>query len=160
MSPVTEATALIARFIMALDDHDWPGVTACLGDTVRRDYSSLTGAPPDEIAGPDLVAEWEGALRGLDAHQHLLGPPAVQMDSSSDTARAATHVVGTHVLEGDSGSPWVVGGTYRFVLRSAGDRWRIIGLTLDTRWQTGDGALLQRAARGAGASSTDAVDAR
>jgi SnoaL-like domain len=136
----------LARCFLALDDHDWDGVTACLGERVRRDYTSLFGGEPDEPAGPDLVAEWRGVLTGLDSHQHLLGAPLVTVDG--DEARAAAHVVGTHILDGDPGSPWVVGGTYRFALRRDGGRWRIVGLTLDTRWQTGDGGLLERARSG------------
>ena len=141
MNSVLEA---LARFVLALDDHDWDGVTASLAETVRRDYTSLFGGEPDEISGPALVAEWKGVLLGLDAHQHLLGTPAV--DVEDDRAQAAVHVVGTHVLAGDRGSPWVVGGTYRFTLRRLDGRWRIAAVTLDTRWQTGDSALLQRAA--------------
>jgi hypothetical protein len=41
---------------------------------------------------------------------------------------------------------WVVGGTYRFVLRRDGERWRIVELKRDTRWQTGDSGVLARAA--------------
>jgi SnoaL-like domain len=134
----------LARFVLALDDHDWEEVTSCLAETVRRDYQSLFGAEPDEISGPALVAEWKSAISGLTAHQHLLGPPVVSVEG--DEARAAAHVVGTHVLDGDLGSPWVVGGTYRFELRRVAGRWRIAAVTLDTRWQTGDGAILERAA--------------
>ncbi len=54
------------------------------------------------------------------------------------------------MLDGDPGSPWAVGGTYRFGLRRLAGRWRIAAITLDTRWQNGDGALLQRAAAQAG----------
>jgi SnoaL-like domain len=136
----------VAFCLLALDDHDWDGVTHCLGETVKRDYSSLFGTEPDEPAGPDLVAEWRGVLSGLDAHQHLLGPPVVEEEG--DEARAAAHVVGTHVLDGDPGSPWVVGGTYRFVLRRDAGGWRIVALTLDTRWETGDRRLLDRAGSG------------
>lgn len=143
MNPVADT---IARFILALDDHDWGGVTSCLSETVRRDYSSLFDREPDEISGPALAAEWKSVLTGLDAHQHLLGPPVVTIDG--DEARAAAHVIGTHVLEGDPGSPWVVGGTYRFVLRRLEGRWRIAALTLDTRWETGDSAVLERAGAG------------
>jgi hypothetical protein len=159
MTPVAD---LIARFALALDDRDWDAVTRCLAGTVRRDYQSLTGVAPDDIAGPDLVAEWRAALTGLDGHQHLLGLPVVDVHGDGDgerdadshgereregvQAHAAVHVVGTHILDGDPGSPWVVGGTYRFALRGDGDGWRITALTLDTRWQTGDGALLARAA--------------
>jgi hypothetical protein len=141
MSSVTDA---LARFVLAIDDHDWDGVTAALAETVRRDYTSLFGGEADEISGPALAAEWRGVLTGLDAHQHLLGPPVV--DVAGDEARAAVHVVGTHVADGHPGSPWVVGGTYRFVLRRLEARWRIVAITLDTRWQTGDSAVLQRAA--------------
>ncbi len=120
-----------------------------LADTVRRDYRSLTGAEPDDIAGPDLVAEWRAALSGLDAHQHLLGLPVIDVDAD-DRAHASVHVVGTHILDDDLGSPWVVGGTYRIELRRVADGWRITALTLDTRWQTGDGDLLARAAARSG----------
>ena len=141
MSSVSDA---LARFMLALDDHDREGVTAALGETVRRDYTSLFGGEPDEIAGPALAAEWRGVLAGLDGHQHLLGLPAV--DVEGDEARAAVPVIGTHVLDGDPGSPWVVGGTYRFALRRLSGRWRIVAITLDARWQTGDAGVLQRAA--------------
>ena len=141
MSSVAEA---LARFVIALDDHDWDGVTAALGETVGRDYTSLFGGEPDVVAGPALASEWRGVLAGLDGHQHLLGMPRV--DIEDDEARVAVHVIGTHVLEGDPGSPWVVGGTYRFALRRLDGRWRIVAITLDTRWQTGDAAILQRAA--------------
>jgi SnoaL-like domain len=140
----SSVTDTLARFVLALDDHEWEDVTSCLGETVRRDYQSLFGAEPDDISGPALVAEWKRAISGLDAHQHLLGPPVVTVEG--DAARAAAHVIGTHVLDGDPGSPWVVGGTYRFELRRVDGCWRIMALTLDTRWQTGDKAVLERAA--------------
>ena len=141
---MTSVSDAIARFMLALDDHDWDGVTAALGKTVRRDYTSLFGGEPDVIAGPALAAEWRGVLAGLDGHQHMLGMPAV--DVEDDEARAAVPVIGTHVLDDDPGSPWVVGGTYRFALRPVDGRWRIVAITLDTRWQTGDAGVLQRAA--------------
>jgi hypothetical protein len=145
---------VVARMFVALDDHDWESVIRCLAPTVHRDYSSLTGADPDDIDGPDLVAEWRAAIGGLDAHQHLLGLPVVDVpddavpdgDGTGEAARASVPVVGTHVLAGDPGSPWVVGGTYRMSLRRIEDLWRITAITLDTRWQTGDRTLLERAA--------------
>jgi SnoaL-like domain len=141
MSRVAET---LARFALAIDDHDWDGVTTALAETVHRDYTSLFGGEPDDISGPALAAEWKSAITGLDAHQHLLGTPVVEVED--DEAEASVHVLATHVLDGDPGSPWVVGGTYRFVLRRLDGRWRIVTLTLDTRFQTGDSAVLQRAA--------------
>ena len=47
------AAVYIAGFALAIDDHDWAGVTSCLADIVRRDYHSLTGAAPDDIARDD-----------------------------------------------------------------------------------------------------------
>jgi SnoaL-like domain len=91
-----------------------------------------------------LVGEWRDLLTGLDSHQHLTGPAVV--DLNGEEASADVHVVGTHVLEGHPGSPWVVGGTYRFGLRRLDERWRIAAIKLDTRWQTGDAAILERAA--------------
>jgi SnoaL-like domain len=139
-----EAADAVARFLLALDDHLWGRVEAALDETVQRDYTSLFGGEPDAIAGPDLVAEWRALLTSLDSHQHLTGPVVVESDG--EEASGQVHVIGTHVLEGDPGSPWVVGGTYRFTLRRREERWRIAAIKLDTRWQTGDAAILERAA--------------
>lgn len=141
---MNEVEDALARFLLALDDHDWETVTASLAGTVRRDYSSLTGAAPDELAGSALAGEWRDALTRLDSHQHLLGLPAV--DLGDDGARVSVPVVATHVLEGDPGSPWTVGGTYRMGLRRSAGRWRITELTLEVRWQSGAPDLLARAA--------------
>jgi hypothetical protein len=139
-----EVADAVARFLLALDDHEWDRVEAALDETVRRDYSSLFGGEPEAIAGSALVAEWRAMLTALDSHQHLTGSAVVDLDG--DEASADVHVVGTHVLDGDPGSPWVVGGTYRFKFRRREERWRIAAIRLDTRWQTGDAALLERAA--------------
>jgi hypothetical protein len=138
-----EITDAVARFLLALDDHQWDRVEAALDETVIRDYTSLFDGEPDAIAGSALVAEWRELLTGLDAHQHLTGP--VVVDLGGEEASADVHVVGTHVREGDPGSPWIVGGTYRFTLRRREERWRIAAIKLDTRWQTGDAAILERA---------------
>jgi SnoaL-like domain len=138
-----EVAEAVVRFLLALDDHRWGRVEAALDETVSRDYTSLFGGEPDAIAGSALVAEWRAVLTGLDAHQHLTGPAVVELND--DEASADVHVVATHVLDGDPGSPWVIGGTYRLALRHREGHWRIAAIKLDTRWQTGDAAILERA---------------
>jgi hypothetical protein len=133
-----EVADAVARFLLALDDHEWGRVEAALDETVNR------GGEPDAIAGSALVAEWRKFVTGLDSHQHLTGPVVVELDGVE--ASADVHVIATHVLEGDPGSPWVVGGTYRFTFRRREERWRIAAIRLDTRWQTGDAAILERGA--------------
>jgi hypothetical protein len=139
-----EVADAVARFLLALDDHRWEQVEAALEETVNRDYTSLFGGGPEAIAGSALVAEWRGLLTALDSHQHLTGPAVVEIDG--EEASGDVHVVATHVLEGDPDSPWVVGGTYRFALRRREEGWRIAAIKLDTRWQTGNAAILERAA--------------
>ena len=106
---MNQVTDTIARFVLALDDRDWEGVTSYLGETVRRDYTSLFGGEADEIAGPALVAEWRGVLTGLDAHQHLLGPPAVTVDGDEaaqpPTSSARTCSTATPAVPGWSAAP-------------------------------------------------------
>jgi hypothetical protein len=139
-----EVADAVARFLLALDDHRWGQVEAALDETISRDYTSLFGGEPDTIAGAALVAEWREFVTGLDSHQHLTGPAVI--DLSGEAASADVQVVATHVLDGDAGSPWVVGGTYRFTFRRREGRWRIAAIKLDTRWQTGDAAILERGA--------------
>jgi hypothetical protein len=139
-----EVADTVARFLLAVDDHQWGRVEAALDETVSRDYSSLFGGEPDAISGSALAAEWRDLLTGLDSHQHLAGPAVV--DLSGEEASADVHILATHVRDGDPGSPWVVGGTYRFAFRHREERWRIAAIKLDARWQTGDAAILERAA--------------
>jgi hypothetical protein len=139
-----EVAEAVGRFLLAVDDHQWGRVEAALDETVSRDYSSLFGGEPDAVAGSVLVAEWRESLTGLDSHQHLTGP--VVVDLNGKEASADVHVLATHVLAGDPGSPWVVGGTYRLAFRHREGRWRIDAIKLDARWQTGDAAILERAA--------------
>jgi hypothetical protein len=112
MSSVSEA---LARFVLALDDHDWDGVAAALGETVQRDYTSLFGGEPDEIAGPALAAEWRGVLAGLDAHQHLLGPPVVEIHDGEARAGRPRH--GHACARGRPRQP--VGGRRHLPVRTA-----------------------------------------
>jgi SnoaL-like domain len=135
-----EVADAVARFLLALDDHHWGQVEAALDETVNRDYSALFGGQREAFTGSALVAEWRELLTGLDAHQHLTGPAVVEVNGVE--ASADVHVVATHVLEGNPGSPWVVGGTYRFALRRREGHWRIAAIKLDTRWQTGNAGIL------------------
>ena len=57
----------LAFCLLALDDHDWGGVTSCLGETVRRDYSSLFGNEPEDLPGSQLAAEWKSTISALDS---------------------------------------------------------------------------------------------
>ena len=94
----------------------------------------------DEVA---LAAEWRDLLTGLDAHQHLTGPPVVDVDG--DESSVDVHVVGAHVLEGDPAARgWSAApiDSPSAVARALAHRRR----QADTPWQTGDSAVLERAA--------------
>lgn len=129
----------VARFFRAVDRRDWAAVRAGLADEVATDYSSLFGTDPEQVAGDDLVAQWQGMLPGFDSTQHFLGPLV-----AGDDGTLECNVRGYHHLGEET---WMVAGWY--VLTVAGDG-RLAGITLHASYETGDRGLVEKASARAG----------
>jgi SnoaL-like domain len=77
----------------------------------------------------------------LDATQHLITGVLPEIDG--DTATVVASLMAVHRRSNATGgSLWTVGGTYRFGLRRAGDRWLIDGLSLRVAWVDGNQGVI------------------
>lgn len=133
MSP---ADAVVA-FFHAVDDRDWTALRAGFGDELDIDYSSLFGGGPEHLTAGALIERWQGLLPGFDATQHFLGPLLVTGDRVECNVRAYHHL---------GGRTWMVAGRYTLAL----DGTRISGIVLHTKYEDGDRALTEEAAKRAG----------
>lgn len=134
-----------ARFLKAIDARDWAGVRAEMAPEVYTDYQNLFGAAPGVAPADGIVQQWKTLLGPLDATQHLLGTPAVHVDG--DRATLDVSVRGYHYAHGiEGGDEWMVAGQYNTVFERTKAGWKLTSLRLDTHAQTGNRALLGKAA--------------
>ena len=125
MSPDHAAiAAVIQRYFDALDEKDYARLDQVFtADAVLR-YSL------DESTGPEaslaqLLARMRPFNEGFRFTQHHSGPPAVEVEG--DTASARTNLRALHVQQGRDGrrSSWTVAGVYRDRLVRTPQGWRI-----------------------------------
>jgi len=137
-----EITDILHRYAHALDARDWELLRTCFTEDAVADYLDLGGVNEGVQA---IVSLCRGALKGLDASQHLIGSPLVELDG--DSAKATCYLQAQHVFRGlPEGDHYLVGGTYvdRVVRTPAG--WRIAHRTLHTTWTHGNPDVFAAAA--------------
>lgn len=124
------------------DRHDWPRVRAAFADRVTLDYTSLWGGEPATLAADEVIAQWSSFLPGFDRTLHLVtNHTIVATDEDGATAEAdfqATHRIGTDM--------WVLMGHYRYELVKVAGDWKVQAMTMDWTHETGDRALVAKAA--------------
>lgn len=133
MSARDDIAQLVSDLGLLVDARDWAALQALFTDAVDVDYTSLDGGEPQRVPPADLVSGWKQMLEPLAATHHLIANHSVTVEG--DGATVATNVTATHVPH--DGEHWVVGGRYDARARSVDGRWRIAGLTLTVKWQTG-----------------------
>lgn len=138
MSARGDIAQLVSDMGLLVDARGWAGLQGLFTNQVDVDYTSLNGGEPQCVPAADLVDGWRQLLEPLAATQHLIANHSVTLDG--DAATVATNVTATHVPH--DGEHWVVGGRYDARARIVDGRWRIAGLTLTVKWQTGSQNIL------------------
>lgn len=134
----------ISRYGRFIDDRDWTALASFLAETIELDFTSLWGGEPETVPGTEVVARWRDMSERLDATQHLI--TGVLPVINGDTATVVASLMAVHRRVNATGGPlWTVGGTYRFGLRRAADRWVIHALSLRVAWVDGNQAVISGA---------------
>ena len=143
-NPSQSALNTFSRLLLAIDARQWREVRTEMADMVFTDYQNLFGAPPAEAPADTIVAQWTALLGPLDATQHVLGAPAVEV--AGDEASIVVSVRGYHYAHGlPDGDEWLVAGQYHARLRRIDNAWKLTHLRLDTHAQSGNRGLLAQA---------------
>ena len=137
---------VVNRVGYCVDTGDWDTLRACFADTLRADYTSLTGGEPTDVRADDLIAGWRQVITALHGMQHLIGGHLVNVEG--DRAECRAQVQATHVY--DDGDPatenrWVCAGHYCYTLARLNDLWQINGATFTLVWEAGDRKVIERA---------------
>jgi hypothetical protein len=127
-----------------IDAKRWDELKKLYAEEVSTDYTSLFGGTPVKQTGGALIEGWKAALAKVATH-HQLGPITVKLADGRATADCQVRAL--HRADGaPGGTDWEVLAHYVFELsRSSDGPWRIHGMTVLTRIQTGNTKLLQEA---------------
>jgi hypothetical protein len=138
---VRETVTLVTHEI---DAKRWDELRRLYAEEVATDYTSLFGGTPVKQPGGALIDGWKAALAKVATH-HQLGPITVKL--ADGRATAGCQVRALHRADGaPGGTDWEVLAHYVFELsRSSDGAWKIHGMTVLTRLQTGNTKLLQEA---------------
>jgi hypothetical protein len=132
---------IVTRYGRLIDDRDWEGLGRLFADDVALDFTSLWGGEAEEVTRTELVRRWREMGESLDATQHVITGVLSELDG--ERAVVITNLIATHRRSTATGGPlWVVGGVYRFGLRTVGDGWVIDELALRASWVEGNQAVV------------------
>ena len=144
----TEITRRLYEYAYGIDLRDWELYRSIFADGVTADFSSYNGREVRTVSADDWVAGLLPLFTGLDATQHSMSNPLVDVDG--DRARCRMYMQAAHFLNDWPDPEFTIGGYYDDQLVLTDDGWRITAVTLTVWWRRGDEALMAAAAeRGA-----------
>ena len=135
-------TRRVYEYAYGIDTRDWSLYRSLFTDQISMDFSSYNGNPPAQLAADDWVANCKLLFTGLDATQHVMSNPLV--DLSGGEARCRMYMQAEHFLITDQGdNSYVLGGYYDDVLVETDAGWRVQAVTLNVMWHRGNRHIMQ-----------------
>ena len=98
------------EYAISIDTRDWDLHRSIFTDRIEMDFSSYSGAPGSSMAADDWVEGLKPLFTGLDATQHVMTNPIV--DVHADQAELKMYMKAEHFLNNDAGSfDFALGGS-------------------------------------------------
>jgi hypothetical protein len=138
-------TRKVYEYAYGIDTRDWDLYRNIFAETVTADFSSYDGNPCITMSADEWLSGVKPLFTGLDATQHTMSNPLVDIDG--DSARCRVYMQAAHFLEDWPAPEFTIGGYYDDRLVRISDEWRIMAVTLTVWWRRGDEALMAEAAQ-------------
>jgi 3-phenylpropionate/cinnamic acid dioxygenase small subunit len=147
--PMSDGQSEIVRrlyeYALGIDTRDWALYRSIFTEELAIDFSSFDGRPAARMPADDWVAACSLVFTGLDATQHVMSNPIVDLDG--DRARCRMYMKAEHFLKNDQGDDaFALGGYYDDRLIRSAEGWRIESVTLNVFWNRGNRHIMQLAA--------------
>ncbi|MEM9037251.1 MAG: nuclear transport factor 2 family protein [Actinomycetota bacterium] len=137
-------TRTVYEYAYGIDTRDWPRYRDVFTDEIHMDFSSYNERPASTMSADAWMANAKVLFTGLDATQHTMSNPLVDVDG--DSARCRMYMQAAHFLTDWPNPEFTIGGYYDDQLVRTDDGWRISAVTLTVWWRRGDAALMVEAA--------------
>lgn len=137
-------TDTVYRYAWGIDTRDWALYRSIFADRVAIDFTSYNPTSvAAEMAADDWVANLIPLFTGLDATQHTMTNPLVDIDG--DTARCRMYMQAVHMFTEDPDPEFTIGGYYDDQLVRTTNGWRLNAVTLTVTWRRGNPDIMRRA---------------
>ena len=141
-----EITTRRYQYAQGIDTRDFALLRSIFVDEITMDFEDYSGLPAETLKADDWVRACQTLISGLDATQHVMSNPIVEVNA--DTATCRMYMKAEHFLNNDRGSfDYTLGGYYVDTLRRVDERWLITGVTLKILWHRGNRHIMDLAAR-------------
>lgn len=135
----SEIERVMLSFGRALDTGDWPLYRSCFADRIRVDFERLTGFPEIEIDA-DSWTRFAALALGQVRRHHQYSNFSARIQG--DEAVAVIYMVARHFRMTDRGaSENTQYGWYENSFSRQGGQWRIVRLSHQFQWVSGNDAL-------------------
>lgn len=133
-------TRLRYTYAFGIDTRDYELFRSVFTDEVTMDFSSYNGQPGTTLAADDWVTGVRNLFDSLDATQHSMTNPLVDVASDGRSARQRMAMQAAHFLDGVE---FTIGGWYNDRAVRVGDAWKLQAVTLNVTWRRGDESIMQ-----------------
>jgi len=141
-------------YATGIDTRDWSLYRSIFLDEVEMDFSSWDGIPAHRIRADELTANIEVYFAGLDATQHSMTNPRV--DIQGDRATCTMYMQAAHFLgESPAAAEFTIGGYYTDQLVKTATGWKLGGVKLTVLWERGNKEIMEDAFRLGSTSGDD-----
>lgn len=132
------------RYAYGIDTRDWDLYRSIFLDEITMDFSSYSGAPGLTQSADDWVAGCQLLFEGLDATQHQMSNPLVEISGAQ--ARLRMYVQAEHfLLNSSGGDSFALGGYYDDQLVRTDFGWKLSAVTIKVLWNRGNRHIMQLA---------------
>lgn len=143
----TAVTRRLYEYAYGIDTRDWTLYRSIFTDQIDMDFSSYSGEAAKTFTADDWVRGVQPLFEGLDATQHSLSNPLI--DVEGNRARCRMYMQAEHFLtQGQGDSSYAIGGYYDDQLIRTDMGWRISAVTLNVLWHRGNKHIMSLAVQG------------
>lgn len=137
-------TRKVYEYAYGIDTRDWALYRSIFTDEVHMTFTSYNGNPPADMSADDWVSGVKVLFTGLDATQHCMSNPLVEVDGHN--ARCRMYMQAAHFFVTDQGdNEYTLGGYYDDKLVHTADGWKVSAVTLNVLWHRGNRHIMELA---------------
>ena len=140
-------TRLRYQYAFGIDTRDFALLRSIFTDEIHMDFSSYNGRAAATVPADEWVAGCAKLFNGLDATQHSMTNPLVDVDEGARHATQRMAMQAAHFLDGIE---FTIGGWYHDSLMRVEGSWRITAVTLNVTWRRGDESIMAAAVERSG----------
>lgn len=144
--PRIDIAETVYRFAYGIDRRDWAtyrDVFVAPPGSIEFDYSSYSGQPASAMDVDTWIGRVTPLFDGLDATQHTMSNPLVDVADDGRSARCQVYMQAAHFLDGVE---FTIGGCYDdHLVFGPDERWHIDAVQLTVWWRRGDDSIMKLA---------------